>query len=335
MKIELLKGNIAEIEADAVVNAAGTSLSMGGGVAGALKRKGGKEIETEALKSAPAKLGEVVVTKAGKLKAKYVFHAAAQPHHGSFKATTQSVRIATRNALKKAEELGCKSIAIPAIGCGIAGLEIEKGAKAILTEIRLFEEKAKSIEKLKIVLFSEKDLLAFKKELYGIVPSEKKCIEILRENRVPENIVRHSKKVAEFAVELAQKIDAKGEKIDIALVRAGALLHDIDKLETLESSKKHGIEGWKKLRKKGFYGVAEIAKKHLIEKVGELSTLEEKIVYYADKRVLGEKIVPLNERLEYIKQKYGSKNQKLMEKIVESEKAALLLEKNLLEMINK
>lgn len=162
MKIELIQGDIAEQKVDIIVNAAGTSLLMGGGVAGALKKTGGKEIEKEALQSAPAKLSEVVVTSAGKLKAKYVFHAAAQPHYGNFKATEQSVRDAVKNVLKKAEELKCKSIALPAIGCGIAGLEIEKGAKAILRELKKF--KGKNVESVKVVLFSEDEFKIFEKE---------------------------------------------------------------------------------------------------------------------------------------------------------------------------
>lgn len=162
MRIELIQGDIAEQKADAIVNAAGTSLLMGGGVAGALKKAGGKEIEKEALKFAPAKLSEVVVTRAGKLKAKYVFHAAAQPHYGDFKATEQSVRDAVKNVLKKAEELKCKSIALPAIGCGIADLEIEKGAKAILRELKKF--KGKNVESVKVVLFSEDEFKIFEKE---------------------------------------------------------------------------------------------------------------------------------------------------------------------------
>jgi hypothetical protein len=96
----------------------------------------------------------------------------------------------------------------------------------------------------------------------------------------------------------------------------------------------HGTVAWEKLNGEGCYAVAEIARKHLVERVCELSSWEEKLVYYADKRVIDEKLVSLPERLEFIKQKYGLKDKKLMAKIGESEKAILALEKNILETIN-
>lgn len=163
MEIELVQGDICKEKADVIVNAAGTNLYMGGGVAGALKRAGGEEIEREALKKAPAKLGEVIVTGAGKLNAKYVFHAAAQPHYGNYKATEESVRDALRKALRKAEAFGCESIAIPAIGCGIAGLEVEKGARVILEELKNF--KGKYLWFARVVLFSVGDYSVFEREL--------------------------------------------------------------------------------------------------------------------------------------------------------------------------
>jgi uncharacterized protein len=169
----------------------------------------------------------------------------------------------------------------------------------------------------------------------GRIPSERECLEMLSRNKVPENIVRHSVKVKEFAVELAQKMDANCIKVNLGLVRAGALLHDLDKFETLGTGKMHGTIAWEKLRAEGCYAVAEIARKHLIERVGGLSSWEEKLVYYADKRVIDEKVVPLQERLDFIKQKYGLKDKKLMAKIKKSEKAIRALEKEILETINK
>ena len=329
MKIELLKGDLSKVEADVLVNAAGTSLRMGGGVAGALKREGGTEIEREALEHAPSELGGVVVTKAGKLNAGYVFHAAAQPHYGSFKATGGSVRNATRNALEKAEELGCKSIAFPALGCGIAGLGIESGARAILREIRGFEGRAGSIEVVKLVLFSGEDFNVFEREFIGCVPSEGECYKLLKENSVPENIVRHSERVKEIAMEIAEKLKESGVKVNLALVKAGALLHDIDKFETAKGNGAHGKPGYKMMREKGCYAVADIVRKHLVEMVSELASAEEKIVYYADKRVIDDRIVTLKESLDFIKEKYGSRDKKLMGKIIESEPLMLELEREL------
>lgn len=331
--MELIKGDLSKVKADALVNAAGTSLKMGGGVAGALKREGGIEIELEALKHAPPELGRVIVTKAGKLNARHVFHAAAQPHYGNFKATIESVKKATLNSLKKAEDLGCKSIAFPALGCGIAGLKTEKGAKAILETIRGFEKKAQSIELVKVVLFSEQDFEVFEREWTGKIPSEKECYKLLKENSVPKNIVRHSEKVKEFALKLAEQLQENGERVNLNLVKAGALLHDIDKIQTIKGKGSHGEQGYKKLKEKGFFKVAEIVKKHVLERVNELNSIEEKIVFYADKRVQDNKIVSLKERLEHVEKKYGS-NSEIREKIVQSKPLVLKLERELMEKIN-
>ncbi len=330
METCILLGDLCKVRAEALVNAAGTSLRMGGGVAGALKSAGGKEIEEEALESAPAELGSVVATTTGKLNAKYVFHAAAQPHYGDFRATEESVWNATFNALKKAEELRVKSIAFPALGCGIAGLEIEKGAKAMLGAVREFEGHAECLESVKIALYSEKDFEAFKKEFVGRIPSRKECMELLAEKGVPENIVRHSMAVRDFALELARDLKNQGKSVCLELAEAGALLHDIDKIETLEGKEPHGEPGRRFLRKKGFFGAAEIVKKHVLEKIDLLCLLEEKIVYYADKRVIGERVVPLGKRIEFIKEKYGSKNRKTMRGIIEREPLLFGLEKELL-----
>lgn len=159
VSFELIQEDIANVEADALVNAAGTTLKMGGGVAGALKKKGGRKIEEEAVGKGPIELGKAVVTTAGKLDAKYLIHAAAMPHYGDGKATEKSIQEAVRNTLRKADELECKTVAIPAIGCGIAGFPIEKGAKIILDEIKSFD--ASHIEKVYVVLYTEKDFQVF------------------------------------------------------------------------------------------------------------------------------------------------------------------------------
>jgi O-acetyl-ADP-ribose deacetylase (regulator of RNase III) len=162
MKVELLQGDISEVKADAIVNAASTELKMGGGVAASLKARGGKEIEEEALKSAPIGLGQALVTGAGKLNARYVIHAAAMSWE-PFRVSEESIAMSVRNSLKKADELECKTIALPAVGCGIAMFSLERGAKTILKEVMRF--KPISLEKALIVLFSSKEFEAFKKTL--------------------------------------------------------------------------------------------------------------------------------------------------------------------------
>lgn len=142
MDFEVIQGDISKESADALVNAAGTSLQMGSGVAGALRRGAKGPINEEAVSKGPVDLGEVAVTDAYELNAEYVIHAAAMPHYGDGKATEESIRDATKNTLKKADELGCKSIVIPALGCGVAGFPLEEGAKIICEEIWNYEPKS-------------------------------------------------------------------------------------------------------------------------------------------------------------------------------------------------
>jgi len=115
------------------------------------------------LSKAPVKLGDAVETGAYKLDARYVIHAAAQPHYGNYKATKESVREATRNALRLADQLGCKSIALPAIGCGIAGCQIKEGAAAIVSELEAYN--ARNLESALVVAYSAGDYGEFRKHL--------------------------------------------------------------------------------------------------------------------------------------------------------------------------
>jgi O-acetyl-ADP-ribose deacetylase (regulator of RNase III) len=133
VKIEVKKGDISEEEVDAVVNAANTHLIMGGGVAGALKKKGGKIIEEEAIKFAPIKKGEAITTSAGELKAKYIIHAATMEL--DFKTDESTIRAATKAALKEAKNKRIDSLAFPALGCGVGGFPIRECAKIMKEEI--------------------------------------------------------------------------------------------------------------------------------------------------------------------------------------------------------
>ena len=129
MEFRTVKGDIAAQGADALVNAAGTSLEMGSGVAGALRRGANGPINEEAVSNGSVDLGEIAVTDAYDLDAEYVIHAAAMPHYGDGRATEESIRSATRNALARADELDCESIVVPVLGTGAAGFEFETGAR--------------------------------------------------------------------------------------------------------------------------------------------------------------------------------------------------------------
>jgi len=139
MEFTVVQGDVAQQSADCLVNAAGTSLQMGSGVAGALRRGGGEALNDAAVAKGPVELGEVAVTDAYDLDAEYVIHAAAMPHYGDGKATPESIRDAARNALDAADERGCESLVIPALGCGVAGFDLEAGARIICEVLTDYE----------------------------------------------------------------------------------------------------------------------------------------------------------------------------------------------------
>ena len=139
MQCRVIQGDIADQAADALVNAAGTSLRMGSGVAGALRRRGGDALAEAAVEAGPVALGEVAVTDAYGLDAEYVIHAAAMPHDGDGQATEASIHDATRNTLERADKLGCTSVVVPAVGCGVAGFDLAEGARIICETIASFE----------------------------------------------------------------------------------------------------------------------------------------------------------------------------------------------------
>lgn len=153
MEFEVVQGDIAAQEADALVNAANTGLRMGSGVAGALRRAAGDELNEEAVSKGPVDLGGVAVTDAHALDAEYVIHAAAMPAGGQ--ATAESIREATRNTLLRADELGCESLVVPALGTGVAGFSLEAGARIVCEEIRDFVPE--SLSEVRLIAYSDGD----------------------------------------------------------------------------------------------------------------------------------------------------------------------------------
>jgi len=154
--ILLKKGDITEQQTEAIVNAANNELLHGGGVAGAIVRAGGKIIQKESSKIAPILLGEAAVTSGGKLKAKYVIHAASMKLGET--ASEENVRNSIRNSFIRAEELGIKTIALPAIGAGIARFPLDKCARISLELAREYSDK---FEKIVFVLYSQEAFKAF------------------------------------------------------------------------------------------------------------------------------------------------------------------------------
>jgi len=156
-EISVVLADITESRADAIVNAANNKLVMGGGVAGAIRRKGGQVIEEEAVKKGPIKIGEAISTSAGELAAKYVIHAATMGM--DFKTDEIKIRDACKSSLKLAEELGIGSIVFPALGCGTGGFPLLASAKIMAQEClkHLREEKTT----LREIIFCVRDHEAF------------------------------------------------------------------------------------------------------------------------------------------------------------------------------
>ena len=131
--IRIAQGDITGFGDDAIVNAANDRLVLGSGVAGAIRKRGGPEIQEECDRHGPIRVGEVAVTGAGRLPVRYVIHAAVL---GSEPASYDSVRRATRAALDKARQLGLKTVAFPLLGTGVGGLEPEKVAGIMIEEFK-------------------------------------------------------------------------------------------------------------------------------------------------------------------------------------------------------
>jgi O-acetyl-ADP-ribose deacetylase (regulator of RNase III) len=153
VRITLKEGDIASEAVDAIVNAANTSLVLGSGVAGAIRRRGGPAIQAECDRHGPIALGESAVTGAGDLDARYVIHAATMPPGGS--ASEESVRRAMRSALAAARERGVKTLAVPALGAGVAGFSLQRCAEILLEEARAHAAEPTSLEEIRFVLFGE------------------------------------------------------------------------------------------------------------------------------------------------------------------------------------
>ncbi len=162
--IELLEGDITELEVDAIVNAANTDLILGTGVAGAIRMKGGPSIQDECSKLAPIGLGQAVATGAGDLRARYVIHAAGM---GPSRRTNPGVvATVTRNTLICAEEKRAKTIAFPAIGTGVGGMKLEESAKIMLRVVMDYlEQGTSSLKKVMFALYASGAFDVFKEEL--------------------------------------------------------------------------------------------------------------------------------------------------------------------------
>ena len=163
IEIKLIQGDITEQEVDAIVNAANNHLWMGAGVAGAIKRTGGDEIEREAMSKGPIPVGEAVVTRAGRVKAKYVIHAAVMGQ--DLRTNGEHIKNATLNSLRRAEELKIRSLAFPAFGTGVGGFPVGESARIMIDQVREFSETAEFVEEIRFVVFGDESYETWSKRL--------------------------------------------------------------------------------------------------------------------------------------------------------------------------
>ncbi len=166
--VQLRRGDIARIKADAVVNPANGRMMMGGGLSQWLKEKGGEGIEHEAMKQAPVAVGEAIASKAGKLAVKRVIHAVTVDQN--FKTDEHIIRRACASALRCAASLKVESLALPALGCGVGGFPAVGAAKIMAQEILKFGRfERSSLKKIILCLFDEATFQIFEKIVTGYI----------------------------------------------------------------------------------------------------------------------------------------------------------------------
>jgi O-acetyl-ADP-ribose deacetylase (regulator of RNase III) len=164
--IEVLDTDITKLDVDAIANAANTALKHGGGVAGAIARAGGPTIQAESSSLAPIGLGEAIETTGGDMPCRWVIHAATMELGGPTSA--QIIRDATASTLRKADELGARSLALVAFGTGVGGFPLEQAARIEIDEVRRhLEAGGSAIERVVFAVHGDPAREAFEAALAG------------------------------------------------------------------------------------------------------------------------------------------------------------------------
>jgi O-acetyl-ADP-ribose deacetylase (regulator of RNase III) len=161
MQLSVVEGDITALEVDAVANAANNQLWMGAGVAGAIQRAGGAEIEREAVALGPIEIGDAVATGAGRLAAKHVVHGAVMGQ--DLQTNADLVARTTRRCLEVADELGARSLALPAFGTGVGGFSLTDCARIMVREVKAYEPG--SLEEVVFAVFGAEAERAFRSAL--------------------------------------------------------------------------------------------------------------------------------------------------------------------------
>jgi O-acetyl-ADP-ribose deacetylase len=158
IELAVIQADVTKLEVDAITNAANTELRHGGGVAAAISRAGGAEVQRESSEKAPIGLGEAVETTAGQMPARYVIHAATMELGGP--TSDEIIARATRSTLRKADELGCRTLALVAFGTGVGGFPLDDAARLMVDAVRKHE--ATSLEKVTFAVHGDAAERAFK-----------------------------------------------------------------------------------------------------------------------------------------------------------------------------
>ena len=168
-----------------------------------------------------------------------------------------------------------------------------------------------------------------------MLPSIKECLDLMREHKMLEHIVRHSILVNKIALFLAEELNKKGENLDISKVQAAALLHDITKTRSILTKEDHAYTGGRLLDELGFNGISEIVRQHVTtdNNINSPTITESEIVNYADKRVKHDKTVTLKERFDDLVERYGTNKERTCQ-INRSKQRAVDLEKKIFSKLN-
>lgn len=164
-RIELARGDITALDVDAIVNAANEHLQLGAGVAGAIRRRGGPSIQRECDRIGSCPTGGAVVTGGGDLPARWVIHAVGPIFRGGGAGEDALLGSAISTSLARAEEIGARAVALPAISTGIYGFPLERAAEISIRAAREFAPNAKAVERVVFCLFDETTYGAFERAL--------------------------------------------------------------------------------------------------------------------------------------------------------------------------
>ncbi|MGZ4233867.1 MAG: macro domain-containing protein [Solirubrobacteraceae bacterium] len=162
-KVEVLEADITRLDVDAIANAANTDLKHGGGVAGAISRAGGPEVQRESDLLAPIGLGEAVETTAGEMPCRWVIHAATMELGGPTSADI--IGRATASTLHRADELGATSLALVAFGTGVGGFPIEEAAAIEVEAVRRHLAGGSGLERVVFAVRGDEARIAFERAL--------------------------------------------------------------------------------------------------------------------------------------------------------------------------